>query len=161
MSTQKDKFALFSRLAEMGFSYEEAAQLRRIQMTLHRWDEQECGDGNDYASWAIERDEATGRPYRCTYPHNGKMTRHPIADREAGAKRRLAAIMERHPDFIAYHQSDCRGCALYLVKRGDIPILTREEWLRSSPVDCSEEAFERAQGRQIESYYTRGLAVSA
>ncbi len=138
MSTQKAKFELFSRLQKLGFTYEESVSLRRIEMTLHRWDEQECGDGNDYASWAIERDETTGRPYRVTYPHTGKSYRHPIADREAGALRRLAAIMVSHPGFVAYHQTDCRGAALYIVRKTEIPA-----------------------GASIESYYNRGLCVAA
>ncbi len=58
-------------LAELGFSGREIGALRRIQMTLHRWAELEHGDGNDYASWAIERDDETGIPYRCFYPHRG------------------------------------------------------------------------------------------
>jgi hypothetical protein len=54
MSTQKAKFKLFSRLQNMGFTYDEAVSLRRIEMTLQRWAERECGDGSD---WAIERAE--------------------------------------------------------------------------------------------------------
>lgn len=45
----------FNRLLALGFSFEEASTLRRISMTLHRWHEMECGDGNDYASWCIVR----------------------------------------------------------------------------------------------------------
>ena len=131
MSTQKAKFELFSRLQALGFSYEEAFQLRRIEMTLRRWAEQECGDGNGHASWAIERDETTNRPYKVVYPHNGKSVRYPIADREAGALRRLKTIVaarnarsgysDTHDNFIhAYHQGDPRGCALYLIRHGDL-----------------------------------------
>ncbi len=121
MSTQKSKFELFRRLSELGFTYEEAAQLRRIEMTLHRWAEQECGDGNNFCSWAIERDDVTGKPFRCVYPHDGKMKRHPIADREAGALKRLAVIVARHPEFASYYQTDPRGCALYLIRKSDLP----------------------------------------
>ena len=150
MTTQRQKFELFARLQALGFTYEESAQLRRIEMTLHRWAEQECGDGNDYASWSIERDETTGRPFRCVYPHEGKSRRYPIADREAGALKRLAAIVGLRnnrnrqavgnftQDLHAYHQTDPRGCALYLVTRSDIP-----------------------DGSSIDSIYTRGLAVCA
>jgi len=72
MSTQKRKFELFSRLQAMGFTYEEAVKLRRVEMTLQRWAEMECGDSKSYASTAIERDEATGKPYRVTMPHHLK-----------------------------------------------------------------------------------------
>lgn len=157
MSTQKAKFELFARLQALGFTYEEAHALRRIEMTLHRWAELECGDGNDYASWAIERDEKTDKPYMVTHYHAAPFTdpkhsirRHPIADREKGALKRLAAILdarnlresppslEDYRDVLAYHQTDPRGCALYLVKRSDIPA-----------------------GASLSSCYTNGLAVTA
>lgn len=77
MSTQKAKFALFSRLQDMGFTYEEAVSLRRIEMTLQRWGEMECGDEHGRC---VERDEVSGRPYmtydagksgkRCRYARN-------------------------------------------------------------------------------------------
>lgn len=94
-------------------SYTEAEALRRAQMTLYRWAELECGDGDNFRSWSIERDEATGKPFMCVYPHDGKMHRSPIADREAGALRRVAAICESLGCHF-YHQTDPRGCALYV-----------------------------------------------
>lgn len=136
---KKAKFELFSRLQKLGFSYEEAQQLRRIEMTLQRWSEQECGDSNDYASTGIERDEATGKPYRVISPHNlppSKAMRYAISDREAGALRRLAGIMRGHPEFVSYHQGDCRGCMLYILRKSDL-----------------------LDGEQINQVYTRGLAV--
>ncbi len=156
MSTQKAKFELFARLQALGFTYEESAQLRRIEITLQRWAEAECGDSNEYCSTAIERDETTGKPFRVVMHHSGliaKARRYPIADREAGAIRRLRAIVDArnarkfpnglsdadcHPDFIfPHHQSDPRGCALYLVKTSDL------------------------NGQSIDSIYSRGLAVCA
>lgn len=92
----------------------EARMLRRIERTLHRWAELECGDGNDYASWCIERDDDTGTPYMAVHPHDGsKSHRVRIADRERGALRRLAAFCAR-TGLHYYHQTDPRGCALYL-----------------------------------------------
>lgn len=116
----KRQAQLISRLTEAGFTWDEANAIRRIEMTLHRWAEQECGDGNDYCSWSIERDEQTGIPYRCVYPHTGQMRRERIADREKGALKRLAAILSRHADWTYYHQTDPRGCAVYLVRKSDI-----------------------------------------
>ena len=166
MSTQKAKFELFSRLQSLGFTYDEAAQLRRIEMTLQRWGELECGDGNEYGSWAIERDEKTEKPYmvRHHYRHGqGKdsVTRYAVADREAGAIKRLGKIVEARNDraaklhvenggsvsdktpgfVISYHQGDCRGCNLYL--------LTREQLTQDGAL------------LPIDQYYTRGLAVCA
>ena len=97
----------------ISLTHSDANILRRAERTLHRWSELECGDGNDHASWAIERDETTGKPYMGYHPHQGKPTRTPIADREAGALRRVAALCkERGLHF--YHQTDPRGAALYI-----------------------------------------------
>jgi hypothetical protein len=143
----------YERMNSLGFTDTEAWQLRRIEMTLHRWAELECGDGNDYASWSIGRDETTGKPYRCVYPHSGRSYRVAIADRERGALKRLKAIVAarnaRQPavsavgqdfglshDVLAYHQGDPRGCALYLVRANDIP-----------------------HGASLDSCYTNGFAV--
>lgn len=116
---------LVDGLRELGFDYDEIDRLHRIEMTLHRWSEAECGDSNDYCSWAIERDENTNKPYRVTYPHDGPSRRHAIADRETGALNRLKAICANHPGIWFYYQTDCRGCALYVGTveqlRGDKP----------------------------------------
>lgn len=127
---------LTDTLARLGFTYEEREALIRIERTLHRWGELECGGGNDFASWAIERDEATGKPFMVTHPHAGKSYRRAIPDREAGAKKRLAKLMESRPHLLAYHQGDPRGCGLYIV-----------------PADAV------GPGGSIESVYTRGVAV--
>lgn len=103
---------LLARLVSLGFAWDDAAKLRRIQMTLHRWAELQCGDGNDHCSWSIERDETTGKPFRCVYPHNSTMTRYSIADREKGALKRLQAILAAYPEWTYYHQTDLNGCAI-------------------------------------------------
>lgn len=115
MSARNQTYTLIAQFAARGLSmsFEQANTLRRAQITLHRWAEQECGDGNDYASWSIERDEETSLPYFCRYPHTGKATRTRIADREAGALRRVKAVCEQIGAFY-YHQTDPRGCALYV-----------------------------------------------
>lgn len=94
----------------------DARTLRRAALTLHRWAELECGDGDDRASWAIERDEDTGIPYRCVYPHVGPSRRHRIPDRERGAWRRVLAVCLAH-GLHAYHQPDPRGASLYVSER--------------------------------------------
>lgn len=142
MSTQKAKFELYSRLQNLGFTYEEAVSLRRIEMTLQSWAERECGDGSD---WAIERDETTDAPYN-VYHGEGKARRYRIADREKGALRRMVAIVEARNrrcaatlgNVVPYHQGDCRGAMLYIVRCADIPT-----------------------GAKLESCYTNGLAVCA
>lgn len=67
--------------------------------------------------------------------HAGKRT-HTVPDREAGALKRLAKIMARYPSLQSYVQTDPRGCALYILRPGDVPA-----------------------GENAESYYTRGIAV--
>lgn len=108
----------------------DAEALRHISMTLHRWHELECGaeDG------AIERDEKTGKPVYQS-GHNPKI-RYAVPDRERGALKRLAAIMARYPALTSYVQGDPRGCALYVLKPGDVPA-----------------------GEDVSAYYSRGLAV--
>jgi hypothetical protein len=116
MSARNDTLALMGHLNRNGIAadFDDANTLRRAQIALHRWAELECGDGNDHMSWSIERDDATNIPYRCVYPHrNGIMRRYRIADKEAGALRRVAAICKRLGVHF-YHQGDPRGCALYV-----------------------------------------------
>ncbi len=112
----------FHRMEQLGISYRDTVALRRIEMTLQRWGEQECGDSNDYCSWSIERDEATNKPYMVTHAHMGpaKARRRMIADRETGALKRLAKIMAQYPHLAAYHQGDPRGCSLYIYRKSDI-----------------------------------------
>ena len=90
----ENRARLFERLANLGFSYSESEALIRIERTLQRWGELECGDGNDWASWSVERDEETGKPFIVTHPHSGKSYRRAIPDREKGALKRLGAFKD-------------------------------------------------------------------
>ncbi len=98
-------------------------------MTLHRWHEMECGIGNG----CIDRCDETGKPFWLN-SQTGNMT--PVADREAGAHKRLAKIMARYPTMGFYVQGDPRGCALYILRPGDVP-----------------------EGSTADSCYSRGIAV--
>lgn len=128
--TKAEKWARFyTGMDRYGIGYEDANKLRRIEMTLHRWAELECGDGNEYASWAIERDEATEKPYMVRHVYGAcrggvnfpdRMIKTRIADREAGALRRLQRILSEYPELAYYHQTDPRGCALYIIPRNVI-----------------------------------------
>ena len=130
----RNRLMEFYRRAErLGITDADADALRRIEMTLQRWAERECGDGTD---WCIERDEKTGKPWN-VYHGPGPSRRYPVADREAGAMRRLAGIMARYPDLIAYHQGDCRGCMLYVLRKSDVKL-----------------------GEDIGAVYTRGWGVA-
>ena len=105
----------------LGLRYSDVLALVRLERTLHRWAELKCGDGNQWASWSIERDEATELPYLVTYPHKGTSTRRRIPDRETMARKRVEAILTRHPGLVAVYQGDPRGCALTIVRESDIP----------------------------------------
>ena len=120
-----------SMLGSLGINYPECAALRRCSLTLHRWAERECGDGSD---WAIERDEATNKPFN-VYHGEGKPRRYAIPDRETGALKRAKAIAAAH-GLTVYHQNDPRGAALYVIRPGDVP-----------------------EGADVDGYYSRGIAV--
>jgi hypothetical protein len=138
-------------LMNAGITCDDANALRRISMTLHRWHELECGDSNAYGSWCITRgtkhrdvggkavfihDDDDGKPYLERHPYSGMVSYEAIPDRERGARKRLDKIMARYPGFATYIQGDPRGCALYVLRPGDV----------------------RA-GEDVSSIYTRGIAV--
>lgn len=140
---------MFDVLRDIGFTQDEAEKLRRISTTLRRWHELECGTDNG----CIERDEGTGKAYWLSSV-SGK--RFPIADRETGARKRLASIVgERNKRIMlpelakpaclrngpvrglqSYIQGDPRGAALYILRPGDIP-----------------------EGQTADSCYSRGICV--
>ena len=118
-------------LVTLGFSREQAEQLRRISMTLQKWYERECGTD----SGCIERDETTDKPY-WVYYGGEKPRRFAIPDRETGAIKRLSTIMKSVPALNTYLQTDPRGAALYILRPGDIPV-----------------------GCTVDSCYSRGICV--
>ena len=116
---------LCQSLSLLGFSQDETDRLLRIEKTLHRWHEHECnGD--------IQRDEVTGKPY---VVHNYTGNRYPYPDKEKGALRRLAEILQGK-GVTHYQQGDPRGCALYLIRPQDVPT-----------------------GESVHCYYSRGIAL--
>lgn len=128
---------LITRLAALGFSFEEIEKLRRVSMALRKWFEYECGT----EAGRIVRDEDEKpffvREYRETWkPYAWKTMTTPIADREKGAIKRLEKILSMYPGFTYYLQTDPRGCALYLLQQGDVP-----------------------EGKSPAAYYTNGIAV--
>lgn len=128
-------------LLQVGFTEEEANALRRISMTLHRWHEH-CCNGN------IQREGPRGDGKPRWYYGQSSDPKHsyPIADRERGALRRLAKILDaRNKRFGVEHtekpvrfyvQGDPRGAALYILRHDDVPA-----------------------GGSFDAYYSRGIAV--
>lgn len=136
-----DHVRMMDTLNRLGISYDDSQALRRISMTLRRWFEMECGTGDGQRSISIEREgeNADGKPYQHIQyptPHGYVDRRYPIADKETGARKRLAVIMSRYPGLTAYVQGDPRGCSLY--------ILTTEQ----------------IGTYDIDSIYTRGVAIA-
>lgn len=150
-------------LLTLGFTRQEAEQLRRISMTLQRWFAQECGNGNEWGSWAIVRGRTVnghdfehdddGQPFmeHHHYRHGkGKdsVSYTKLADRETGARRRLAGILNTRNARVnpatredkevlqSYVQTDPRGAALYIIRPDDVP-----------------------EGADVSAYYTRGVCV--
>lgn len=111
---QENMRRLYVALGNYGISTTDIAALRRIEMVLHRWAEKMCNG-------EIERDEKTGKTFKVTDQYYGATRlKFSTPDAETGALRRLAAIMERYPDLCAYHQTDPRGCALYILRKADV-----------------------------------------
>ena len=132
-------------LCRAGIAHDDAIALRRISMTLHRWHELECGDGNEHSSWCVSRGhfdtresrfwngegerpkpvfvyDAEGAPYLERHYNRGDAKAHytRIGDRERGALKLVAKIMARYPAFQSYVQGDPRGCSLYILRPGDV-----------------------------------------
>jgi len=122
----------FNALQSLGFTFDECEKMRRISMTLRRWFELECGNSDGPREWCIERDE-NEKPFFVTRYHGKEKTtetRTPTPDREAGARRRLEAIirarnirqpLQESPLVSSYIQGDPRGAALYILRPGDVP----------------------------------------
>ena len=124
---------LIACLAEQGLTRDECDKLIRCERTLHRWAEHEC-NGN------IQRNEDTGTPFWYNDKARYIDPRDPrawwrIPDRETGAKKRASKIASAR-GLTAYFQGDPRGCALYLLRPGDVP-----------------------DGKDPHAYYSRGIAV--
>jgi hypothetical protein len=113
-------------LMALGFSFDECEQLRRISLTLHHWAERECNEDietrDDGSAWLTPRSRQTsevpGKAYR-------------IPNREAGALRRLTGIIaSRKRTVTYYHQTDPRGCALYIV-----PLVRLRDYVKRTQLD--------------------------
>lgn len=144
-TTSRERAEVIARLIKLGISYEDAEALRRIAKTLRNWFELECGTERNGRSVSIERDEnGDGKPWlRVQFGVHGDGIkwidrRYPTPDREAGAKKRLAAIMAGYKrKLVPYVQGDPRGASLHILRKGQ----------------------DLKPGDQIDSVYSRGVAV--
>jgi hypothetical protein len=138
-----NKAQRYARFAEMmgtlGFTADETAALLKAERALHRWSEMECGTGNDRMTVSIERDEQTGKPFRRVQymGANGWVDRRePCRDMESAALRKIRALFSGKSALAFYRQGDPRGCALYVLRVGDVP-----------------------EGESVDAYYSRGIPV--
>lgn len=94
------------------FIADHARTLRRAQLTLHRWAEEEC---NGTVQRIESKDpDIDGKPMRWVIPnYRAPFSIGPIPDREAGALRRVEQVCKT-AGLHYYHQTDPRGCALYV-----------------------------------------------
>jgi hypothetical protein len=109
-SMSRHRQETFASLGRLGFTPDEAATLVRASARLHSWAEHECNG-------AIQRDEKTDIPYWHSTYDGKRMGR--AVDAETGALKRVAKIAESR-GFKVYHQTDPRGCALYLYRPIDL-----------------------------------------
>jgi hypothetical protein len=113
-------------LDAQGFTSDEVDALLRASRVLSTWAERECNG-------EIQRDETTGKPSWYNTNTGDKIGR--TSDREAGALNRVKAICARH-GVTFYHQGDPRGCAVWIIRPGDV-----------------------REGQDVGSCYTNGVAV--
>ena len=126
---------LIKSLAMLGFTMDDTDRLLKIERTLHRWHELECGTGNEHGtSFHVEREELTEKPFLVT-SWRDRTNRRPYPDKEKGALKRLAEILEGK-GVTHYQQTDPRGCALYLIRPTDIPA-----------------------GESVHAFYSRGISI--
>jgi hypothetical protein len=115
--------AFFDRMTNLGFSHAETEALLKAERALTRFAELECGTSDANRSVHVFRDEETGKPfYRVEYRvgNEWKERVQPKRDTEKAALAKVEAIMSGKTGFRAYHQTDPRGCALYIIRPGDI-----------------------------------------
>ena len=110
---EKDRLlqAAISRHCDTWITLDDARILRRAEKTLHRWGEMKCN------AEVYEENGATWRRLpgfrvggRWVEPKAEK-----IPNREKGTLQRVADVCQHYGLFF-YHQTDPRGCALYVSK---------------------------------------------
>jgi len=131
---------------DIGITYDDARNLRKAAMVLHRWYEMECGSSDDFCSWVVVRGHKDqsgftynddGKPFIERHDNkHGHVTYLQIDDRERGATKRIMKIMAGYPGHAFYLQTDVRGAPLYIIPKERIPF-----------------------GEDIGAYYLRGVAV--
>ncbi len=131
-------------LLDLGFTRAEAESLRRISMTLHRWYEHE-------RNGAIQREgeNGDGRPFWYNTDSGRKIG--PVADREAGAVKRLKAIIDRR-NRDEVRQTTCSVCDLDI--EGSFPFQTWHDRGGNEHGSNGHDQWTRAPASRISATYT-------
>ena len=140
MTKKQRMIAFYQMMERVGLTTSEAETLLKAERALQRWHEMECGTGNDHVSVSVERDEESGKPFRRVQymGAGGKWIdrKEPCRDTEKAAHKRINSVLQGKAGLSAYIQGDPRGCALYILRAGDVP-----------------------EGKEPCAYYSRGVAV--
>lgn len=100
-----------SDFAKLGVVASDFRKLCQLERALHKW-------GEDYCNGDVFLDEETGQAFR-----HFKLTDYspeatlPTDNREVSALASVASVMSAYPALWFFHQSDPRGCALYVGRR--------------------------------------------
>src|SRR5579859_879565 len=110
---REERARLLRTLQDLGFTFDEAFKLIRIEMTLQRWSERECGDGSD---WGIERDEkgVAWLVYHGEHQGTYAFRKRRAIDREKGALKRLSRIIAARNNRVAVIKAGSPNAADYL-----------------------------------------------
>lgn len=138
ITKEQRKWMAVGRIQNLtGLAQPDVLAILRAERALHRWAELECGTDRGHIE---RRENENNKPYLAQewQLDGGRATRTHMAipDREAGAIRRINAIIARYPSLTWYHQTDCRGCMVYVLRKTDI-----------------------RPGESVDSIYTRGVAI--
>lgn len=109
--SRKETIERAAALGRLGFSPDETGELMRIQRALHRIAERQCNEDTSCLKCkGYGHTEAGAIRTECK-PCGGSGDT--LGKREASLLRKASVLAEIH-GFEVYHQTDPRGCALYV-----------------------------------------------
>ena len=97
------------------FTTAEWASLKRLAKIIHKWNEDEC---NGAIKWHGDNEETPKRHFQDRYG-SFTITGPTIQDKEKQSLESARKIAAKH-GLSVFHQSDPRGCALYVYSAADL-----------------------------------------
>lgn len=98
----------YSNTGKLGIDVDDAKSLLGIERKLRHWAEDVCNG-------LVEVDE-NGVAYRISSSY-AELNKWKIPNQQTRALKKLDEIMNKYPHLIAYHQTDPRGCSLYIIPK--------------------------------------------